>query len=272
MCLYMLSACSSKSYLQKSQEQTAAEKSNGNNSTEASQSEKNKSSEDEASQGGKSDDCYIQITGAVNKPGVYQCAKGTRLFQLVDMAGGFRVDSYTDNLNLASEVYDGDKILIYTLDDANYILFTGGELNSFDSGNSGKSGGSSGSSASGNGSSGSSSSGGSGSSASGNGSSGSGASGNGSCSSGSSASGSGSSGSSSNSGSNSSAGNGGQVNINTASLEELTTLTGIGETRARAIIEYRQQAGGFSSKEELKNVSGIGETTYGKLSDQICVN
>ena len=212
MCLYMLSACSSKSYLQKSQEQTAAEKSNGNNSTEGSQSEKNKSTEDEAPQGDKSDDCYIQITGAVNKPGVYQCANGTRLFQLVDMAGGFRVDSYTDNLNLASEVYDGDKILIYTLDDANYILFTGGELNSF-----------------------------------------------------------GSSGSSGNSGSNSSAGNGGQVNINTASIEELTTLTGIGETRARAIIEYRQQAGGFSSKEELKNVSGIGETTYGKLSDQICV-
>ncbi len=241
MCLYMLSACSSKSYLQKSQEQTAAEKSNGNNSTEGSQSEKNKSAEDEASQGDKSDDCYIQIAGAVNKPGVYQCAKGTRLFQLVDMAGGFRVDSYTDNLNLASEVYDGDKILIYTLDDANYILFTGGELNSF--GSSGSASGGSGSGASGNGSSSSVSSG-----------------------------SSSSSGSSGNSGSNSSAGNGGQVNINTASLEELTTLTGIGETRARAIIEYRQQAGGFSSKEELKNVSGIGETTYGKLSDQICVN
>lgn len=255
MCLYMLSACSSKSYLQKSQEQTAAEKSNGNNSTEGSQSEKNKSTEDEASQGDKSDDCYIQITGAVNKPGVYQCAKGTRLFQLVDMAGGFRVDSYTDNLNLASEVYDGDKILIYTLDDANYILFTGGELNSFDSsGDSGSASGGSGLSASSSGSSGS-----GGSSSSG----GSSASGNGS---------SGSSGSSGNSGSDRSAGNGGQVNINTASLEELTTLTGIGETRARAIIEYRQQAGGFSSKEELKNVSGIGETTYGKLSDQICVN
>lgn len=251
MCLYMLSACSSKSYLQKSQEQTAAEKSNGNNSTEGSQSEKNKSAEDEASKGDKSDDCYIQITGAVNKPGVYQCAKGTRLFQLVDMAGGFRVDSYTDNLNLASEVYDGDKILIYTLDDANYILFTGGELNSFGSGgNSGSGSGGSGSSASGNSSS---SSGGSGSSASGNSS-------------------SGSNGSSDSSSSDSSAGSGSQVNINTASLEELTTLTGIGETRARAIIEYRQQAGGFSSKEELKNVSGIGETTYGKLSDQICVN
>ena len=242
MCLYMLSACSSKSYLQKSQEQTAAEKSNGNNSTEGSQSEKNKSSEDEVSQGDKSDDCYIQITGAVNKPGVYQCAKGTRLFQLVDMAGGFRVDSYTDNLNLASEVYDGDKILIYTLDDANYILFTGGELNSF--GSSGSASGGSGSGASGNGS--SSSSGSSGSNC--------------------------NSGSDSSTGKSSSVGNGGQVNINTASLEELTSLTGIGETRARAIIEYRQQAGGFSSKEELKNVSGIGETTYGKLSDQICVN
>lgn len=269
MCLYMLSACSSKSYLQKSQEQTAAEKSNGNNSTEGSQSEKNKSTEDEASQGDKSDDCYIQITGAVNKPGVYQCAKGTRLFQLVDMAGGFRVDSYTDNLNLASEVYDGDKILIYTLDDANYILFTGGKLNSFDS--SGSASGGSGLGTSGNGSGGSSGSSTSGNSSSGSGgssSSGSSASGSGSSSSGS----SGSSGSSSNSGSNSSAGNGGQVNINTASLEELTTLTGIGETRARAIIEYRQQAGGFSSKEELKNVSGIGEATYGKLSDQICVN
>ncbi|MCR5355199.1 MAG: helix-hairpin-helix domain-containing protein, partial [Lachnospiraceae bacterium] len=240
MCLYMLSACSSKSYLQKSQEQTAAEKSNGNNSTEGSQSEKNKSTEDEASKGDKSDDCYIQITGAVNKPGVYQCAMGTRLFQLVDMAGGFRVDSYTDNLNLASEVYDGDKILIYTLDDANYILFTGGKLNSFDSG------GDSGSALGGSGSGGSGSSG--------------------------SSSSRGLGGSSGSSGSDSSAGNGGQVNINTASLEELTTLTGIGETRARAIIEYRQQAGGFSSKEELKNVSGIGETTYGKLSDQICVN
>lgn len=61
----------------------------------------------------------------------------------------------------------------------------------------------------------------------------------------------------------------GLVNLNTASQEELTTLPGIGDAKAAAIIAYRQEHGGFSAAEELKNVSGIGDATYEKLKDRI---
>ena len=62
------------------------------------------------------------------------------------------------------------------------------------------------------------------------------------------------------------------VNINTADVSELTTLTGIGETRARAIIAWREQNGDFSSPEDLKNVEGIADKTYEKIKDRITVN
>lgn len=59
------------------------------------------------------------------------------------------------------------------------------------------------------------------------------------------------------------------ININKASLSELMTLTGIGETKAQAIIEYRKINGNFISKEDLMEVSGIGESTYSKIKDLI---
>ncbi|MCC8022692.1 MAG: helix-hairpin-helix domain-containing protein [Clostridiales bacterium] len=55
------------------------------------------------------------------------------------------------------------------------------------------------------------------------------------------------------------------VNINTATLERLKTLNGIGDTKAAAIIAYREENGGFSSLEELMNVKGIGEATFEKI-------
>lgn len=60
----------------------------------------------------------------------------------------------------------------------------------------------------------------------------------------------------------------GLVNINTASLEELQTVQGIGETKAKKIIEYREN-NKFESIEDIKNVSGIGESTYEKIKDYI---
>ena len=63
-----------------------------------------------------------------------------------------------------------------------------------------------------------------------------------------------------------------KVNINTAGKEELMTLTGIGETRAEAILAYRQETGGFQVPEDLMQVEGIKEKTFEKLKDQITVN
>ena len=61
----------------------------------------------------------------------------------------------------------------------------------------------------------------------------------------------------------------GRVNINTAGLEELTTLPGIGEARAQAILDDREQNGPFRYPEELTRVKGIGEGIRAGLLDQI---
>lgn len=61
----------------------------------------------------------------------------------------------------------------------------------------------------------------------------------------------------------------GKVNLNTASREELMTLTGIGEVKADSIIRYRETKGGFHSVEELKEVEGIKDGVFQKVKDQI---
>ena len=57
----------------------------------------------------------------------------------------------------------------------------------------------------------------------------------------------------------------GKVNINTASVQQLSELPGVGEKLAARIVEYRQKSGGFKTVQELMNVKGVGEKNFNKL-------
>lgn len=62
-----------------------------------------------------------------------------------------------------------------------------------------------------------------------------------------------------------------RVNLNTATLEELDALPGVGPSTAKNIIAYREAHGGFAAPEEIMNVKRIGEKTFGKLKAHITV-
>lgn len=64
----------------------------------------------------------------------------------------------------------------------------------------------------------------------------------------------------------------GRININTAGVSELVTLNGIGETKAEAIVTYREEQGQFQRIEDICNVDGIGEGTFKKIQDSITIN
>ena len=63
-----------------------------------------------------------------------------------------------------------------------------------------------------------------------------------------------------------------KININTATVEELSeNLSGVGESIAKRIVEYREHNGEFTNIEDIKNVSGIGDKMFESIKDLICV-
>ncbi len=63
-----------------------------------------------------------------------------------------------------------------------------------------------------------------------------------------------------------------KININTASAEQIATaMTGIGESKAKAIVQYRKSNGKFKSVQDLENVDGIGAKTVAKNKDKIAL-
>lgn len=185
--------------------------------------------------------CYIHIYGAVKNPGVYLMEPDDRVFQAVERAGGFTDDACEEYVNLAKSVADGLKIWIPTNEEASEL-----RAESEAAGPEG-------------------------------------------------ASGSGAARQTvkaadaadapdENAGlfypqqeeaddgkTGMNAVQGGKVNINTAAQEELCTLTGIGEAKARAIIAYREAHGGFAKPEDIMKVTGIKQSGYEKIQDQITV-
>ncbi len=143
---------------------------------------------------------YAEIDGAVLNPGVYELEEGSRVFNLIDMAGGFAENADSRSVKQAERVLDGETIYVYNVDEYEEMLLLG--IGDNYHGNSS---------------------------------------------------------------------NSGLINLNTASKEELMTLTGIGESRALSIISYREQYGGFASTEDIMKVAGIGQGTYEKIKDSITV-
>lgn len=60
-----------------------------------------------------------------------------------------------------------------------------------------------------------------------------------------------------------------KVNLNTAGVDELVTLPGIGKAYAERIVEYRQKNGPFKKVEDILNVRGIGEKTFDRIKDRL---
>lgn len=145
---------------------------------------------------GRSAEVVVYIYGAVASPGVYTLPDGSRMYELIEAAGGLLEEADNRVLNQAEVLRDGQQVVVYTKEEAV-------DLPVPDSG-AGKSG-----------------------------------------------------------------SNGKKVNLNTASAEELMTLSGIGEARAQAIIAYREQHGGFRSIEEIMEIEGIKEKLFEKIREQI---
>ena len=136
---------------------------------------------------------FVDIGGAVKNPGVYQVSEDTRLFQVIEMAGGLSEEADADHVNRASFVEDGQKIIIPVKGSENNDGLTSADTapSSADTG---------------------------------------------------------------------------LININTASADELKSLSGIGDVTAEKIIEYRSSKA-FKSKEDIMSVDGIGSKTFEKIQD-----
>jgi len=155
---------------------------------------------------------FVHICGAVLNPGVYEVSSESRVFEVLNLAGGFTDEAATDAVNLAMLVIDGSKIQIPTLEEVTAMSGASNGQDKTDWGSKGSGNPVNGSEALTN-----------------------------------------------------------LVNINTASLETLMTLPGIGKVKAESIILYREEKGRFTVIEDIMKITGIKDAVFGKIKDRICV-
>lgn len=136
---------------------------------------------------------YVHVCGQVKEPGVYQVEEGARIYDAVQLAGGFTEEAFEEAVNLAKMVTDGEQIRIPDYTEAEQFWI--GEQQTESS----------------------------------------------------------------------------LINLNSATKEQLMTLTGIGEARAKDIIAYREEYGGFQTVEDVMKVPGIKDAAFAKIKNDITV-
>ena len=151
---------------------------------------------------GEEQKIFVYIIGAVNKPGIVEARKDSRLYEIIEFAGGFAENADETAINLALTVMDGEKIII-PYRETSTVEKEKVKINQLykESVNT----------------------------------------------------------------------NSNKININTASVEELKTLSGIGQSTAEKIINYRNENSKFEKIEDIKNVSGIGDAKFNSIKDKIVV-
>lgn len=180
-----LSGCGESSYLEK-------------NTTKSVRSD---AAEEEHKAETTSDEIYVQIEGAVEKPGVYRLPADSRVFSLIEKAGGLKKEAASSEINQAELLTDGQKLTVLTKKQLEAQKDSGSKSDN----------------------------------------------------------------------TSSEALDSGKVDINRADSSQLTTISGIGPSKAEAIIAYRQENGPFKKIEDITKVSGIGDATYQKIKDKITV-
>lgn len=162
---------------------------------------------------------YVDVDGAVLRPGVYSLPDNARVFDAVDAAGGLLPEACSEILNQAEHVSDGQKLYIMTKEEWEVQKELGGSQEWTGTQE-----------------------------------------------------GTGKQGQNGTQGTQKQAEQDDElVDLNQATESELCTLPGIGQTRAQAIIAYREASGGFRSIDEIQNVSGIKSGTYEKIKNKIKV-
>lgn len=137
---------------------------------------------------------YVQVSGAVVNPGVYALEEGSRIFQVIELAGGVTEAADTKKLNQAELLTDGQMIYVMNCEEA--AVCEPSEVQQKDD----------------------------------------------------------------------------RINLNTATEAELTTLPGIGTAKAKSIITWREENGGFHEIEDLMKIEGIKTGVFSKIKDSIKVD
>lgn len=198
---------------------------------------------------------FVEVKGAVSKPGVFEVKSDNIINDVIKLAGGFTKDAYTNNINLSRKVSDELVVYVYTNADMKkktQVSETVCNCSSYDISNCTENKQSEIVSTTTDSSVSISSS-------------------NSTSSSTTSESNSTTSSANNNTNKNSTSNQKKIININTATKAELTSLSGIGDAKAEDIINYRTQNGNFKSIDDIKNVKGIGDAIFAKIKDYITV-